>query len=204
MKTNLQGSTHNIPDSIWWLFAFAGLFRCLLTSIAPYSTCSISYLNEYVMMSSITTKQPVRMPLIYSTACTLSSESKQRSQVNGTYCDLWQLLGSMFIFGLSLLSFSFLSSSPSHNSKIQAGPVLVAMVTGRGMCHMTRRESKSRRWPLLPAMSLVYKENPPCEDTMGVLRRWVWRSEVKFDWLDCVRTPYVYKMYQQQAARIQK
>lgn len=80
MKTNLQGSTHNIPDSIWWLFAFAGLFRCLLTSIAPYSTCSISYLNEYVMMSSITTKQPVRMPLIYSTACKQWVKAKKPSE----------------------------------------------------------------------------------------------------------------------------
>lgn len=152
-------------------------------------------------MSSITTKQLVRMPLIYSTACTLSStQSKQRSQVKGTYCDLWQLLGRVCLFWASSSLFFFLSSSPAHNSKIQAGPVLVAIVTGRVTCHMTRRESKSRRWPLLPTMSLVYKENPPCEDTMGVLRRWVWWSEER----QGLSTPYVYEMYQQQAARIQK
>lgn len=62
-------------------------------------------------MPSITTMQPVRMPLIYSTACTLSSESKQRSQVNDTYCDLWQLLGRVCLF-LGFLSSLFPFSLP--------------------------------------------------------------------------------------------
>ncbi len=113
-------------------------------------------------MSSTATKQPVKMPLIYSPACTLSStQSKQRSQVNGTYCDLWQLLGRVCLFWAFSPLFFFLSSSSSHNSKIQAGPVLVAVVTGRGMCHVSRRESKNR--PLLPAMSLVTKKILPAK-----------------------------------------
>lgn len=175
MKTQSQGSTHNIPANRLYLQP------CFT------STCSILYLSSYVMMSSTITKQPVRMLLIYSTACTLNStQSKQRSQVNNTYCDLWQLLGRVCLFWAFSPLFFFLFSSPSHNSKIQAGPVLVALVTGRGMCHVTRRGSKSRRWPLLPSMSLVYKDtrHNGCLEEVGVV---IWgKAGVKL-WLTLLR-----------------
>lgn len=63
------------------------------------------------MMSSTTTKQPVKMPLIYSPACTLSStQSKQRSQ-EAKWTALTAISDSCWeecvYFGLSLLSFSF-------------------------------------------------------------------------------------------------
>ncbi len=77
-------------------------------------------------MSSTTTKQPVKMPLIYSPACTLSStQSKQRSQ-EANWTALTAISDSCWeecLFWAFSPLFFFLSSSSSHNSKIQAGPV---------------------------------------------------------------------------------
>lgn len=174
MKTNSQGSTHNIPHGD---YNISLMIVCICSPVllaSHASTCSISYLHEYVMMSSITTNQPERMARIYSTAYTLSStESKQRSQVNDTYLNLSAAGKSMFI--LSFISSLFLSLFPPllTTARYRLDQCWLPWLL-EGECVTWPGGSKSRRWPLLPAISLVYKENPPCEDTMGVLRRWVW------------------------------
>lgn len=99
------------------------------------------------------------------TVCSQSIETKSTA-LTAISDSAWE---ECVYFGLSLLSLS-LSSSPSHNSEIQAGPMWVAMVTGREMSHVIKREKQSRPWPLLPSFPLAYKENLPCEDTIGVER----------------------------------
>ncbi len=77
-------------------------------------------------------------------------------------------------FGLSLLFFSFSLPPLLITARYRLDQCWLLWLL-EGEC-VTCPGGKAKQAPP-PCNVTGYKENPPCEDTMGVLRRWVWWSE---------------------------
>lgn len=196
------------------------LFKGVHTSQPIVCDCRISSLNnvalpashiqnEYVMMSSITTKQPIRMPLVLQHAQQQelnSVESKHRNQVNSTYCDIWQRLGRVCLFwAFPSLSFSlFLPFSQQRDT----GWTSVGC-HGYWKGNVSRDQEGEAKQAVAPPpqLSSRLQRKSSLRRHNRRRKRWVWQPEenqgLRFDPLLWAR-PATYEMCRQQAARIQK